>query len=146
MSMAEHSINLRQNDKNRHLTIKDTIICDSLTDIFTNRHVNQTAQFLCSRYNVSRKDQDMYAVQSHVKAVESLRLNIYNMEYASQNHYFNATATYRDELPREISLDDLANLNPVLAPVKWNIIECFFFLKICFLARNCDSRKFVWYQ
>lgn len=41
MSMAEHSVHLR-NKKLGNVVLKDSILCDGLTDAFTHLHMGET--------------------------------------------------------------------------------------------------------
>ncbi len=49
-------------------TIVDGIVFDGLTDIFNKYHMGITAENLADKYNITRKEMDEFAVQSHNKA------------------------------------------------------------------------------
>ena len=46
----------------------DSLICDALSDVFNNIHMGVTAENLAEKYNITRQQQDEYAVASQNKA------------------------------------------------------------------------------
>lgn len=51
----------------------DSMIYDGLTDIFNNYHMGITAENLAEKYNISRKEQDEFAVSSQNKAEKAIK-------------------------------------------------------------------------
>jgi acetyl-CoA C-acetyltransferase len=68
MSMAPHAQHLRPGAKMGPVTLIDTMIHDGLTDAFNNYHMGITAENLAERYQITRADQDNFAVASQNKA------------------------------------------------------------------------------
>lgn len=68
MSRAHHSQFLRGGAKVGNVNFIDTMIYDGLTDVFHNYHMGITAENLAERYQISREDQDRFAVSSQNKA------------------------------------------------------------------------------
>ncbi|MDQ2878864.1 MAG: acetyl-CoA C-acetyltransferase [Pseudomonadota bacterium] len=64
MSMAMHAQNLRGGTKMGSLTLVDTMITDGLTDAFNAYHMGLTAENLAEQYQVTRGEQDAFAVRS----------------------------------------------------------------------------------
>jgi len=56
-----------------HSTIVDSMIHDGLWDAYENFHMGNTGEIVAERYHVSRDRQDEYALNSHRKAVASIR-------------------------------------------------------------------------
>src|SRR5437763_6509583 len=56
-----------------HSTIVDSMIHDGLWDAYENFHMGNTGEIVAERYRVSRDRQDEYALNSHRKAVASIR-------------------------------------------------------------------------
>ncbi|CAN5149811.1 acetyl-CoA C-acetyltransferase [soil metagenome] len=52
--------------------IQDHMVYDGLWDVFNDYHMGMTAENIAERYNVSREDQDAYALRSHQRAQRSM--------------------------------------------------------------------------
>jgi len=68
MSMAPHAQHLRPGAKMGPVTLVDTMIHDGLTDAFNNYHMGITAENLAEKYQITRAEQDAFAVASQNKA------------------------------------------------------------------------------
>lgn len=68
MSQAPHAQNLRGGQKMGDLSFIDTMIKDGLWDAFHGYHMGQTAENIASRWQITREDQDKFAVASQNKA------------------------------------------------------------------------------
>jgi acetyl-CoA C-acetyltransferase len=68
MSLSNHAQNLRGGTKMGDLSLVDTMIKDGLTDVFNGYHMGITAENLAEQYQVTRADQDAFAVASQNKA------------------------------------------------------------------------------
>jgi acetyl-CoA C-acetyltransferase len=67
MSQAPHCMHLRNGHKMNDVTMVDTMIKDGLTDAFNSVHMGITAENVAKVYNVSREDQDKFALSSQQK-------------------------------------------------------------------------------
>ncbi len=68
MSLSPHATFLRTGTKMGDVVQVDTMIKDGLWDAFNNYHMGQTAENLAQKYQVSREEQDAFAVASQNKA------------------------------------------------------------------------------
>ena len=68
MSAAPHTSMLRTPTKMGPATLADTMITDGLWDAFNDYHMGQTAENLANKYEISRDEQDAFAVASQNKA------------------------------------------------------------------------------
>ncbi|TZG29180.1 acetyl-CoA C-acetyltransferase [Sphingomonas montanisoli] len=68
MSMAPHAQYLRGGVKMGPVSFIDTMTHDGLTDAFNNYHMGVTAENLAEKYQVTREEQDAFAVGSQNKA------------------------------------------------------------------------------
>jgi acetyl-CoA C-acetyltransferase len=68
MSQAPHAANLRNGQKMGDLSLVDTMIKDGLWDAFHGYHMGQTAENIAARWQITREDQDRFAVASQNKA------------------------------------------------------------------------------
>ena len=68
MSQAPHAQQLRAGQKMGDLALIDTMIWDGLWDAFNGYHMGQTAENIAEQFQISRGDQDVFAVASQNKA------------------------------------------------------------------------------
>jgi acetyl-CoA C-acetyltransferase len=68
MSLAPHAAHLRNGQKMGSLEFVDTMIKDGLTDAFHNIHMGITAENVAREFQITREDQDRFAVASQNKA------------------------------------------------------------------------------
>ncbi len=64
MSLSPHAQSLRPGAKMGDVSLVDTMIKDGLTDVFNGYHMGITAENLAEQYQVTRGDQDAFAVRS----------------------------------------------------------------------------------
>lgn len=68
MSMAQHAAHLRSGTKMGDLKFIDTMIKDGLWDAFHGYHMGTTAENVATKWQISREEQDTFAVGSQNKA------------------------------------------------------------------------------
>jgi acetyl-CoA C-acetyltransferase len=68
MSLAMHAAYLRAGQKMGDMQLIDTMIRDGLWDAFNNYHMGQTAENVAEKWQISRDQQDEFAVASQNKA------------------------------------------------------------------------------
>src|ERR1700752_2897323 len=68
MSQSPHAQNLRNGQKMGDLAFVDTMIKDGLWDAFHGYHMGQTAENIAARWQITREDQDRFAVASQNRA------------------------------------------------------------------------------
>ena len=116
MSLAPHAIHLRDGKKLGDTELVDTMIKDGLWDAFNNYHMGVTAENVAEKFQITRNEQDKFAIKSQKKALTAQKENrfkeeIVNLKIKStkSNLYFN-----KDEHPREgVNLETLSRLKPV---------------------------------
>ncbi|MFW6119950.1 MAG: acetyl-CoA C-acetyltransferase [Petrotogales bacterium] len=97
--------------------VVDHMVYDGLTDIFNNYHMGITAENLARKYNISREEQDEFALESQKrakKAIEEERFKDEISEVVIKTRK-GETVFNTDEHPRDTSLDKLARLRPAFA-------------------------------
>ena len=67
MSLAPHSIFYRDSKKILEEHLIDTMINDGLIDAFNNYHMGVTAENVAKKFNISRVEQDDFALNSQKK-------------------------------------------------------------------------------
>ena len=58
----------------------DSMIADGLWDAYNDYHMGNTGEVVAERWNVTREQQDQWALQSHQRAVESIRSGKFKRE------------------------------------------------------------------
>jgi acetyl-CoA C-acetyltransferase len=116
MSLAPHAIHLRDGKKLGDTEMTDTMIKDGLWDAFHGYHMGVTAENVATKFQVTRDQQDKFALNSQEKALNAQKGNkfkdeIINFKIKSKK----AEVDFKiDEHPREgINLDALKRLKPV---------------------------------
>lgn len=117
MSRAPHIVNnLRNGIKMGDCKAIDSMVYDGLWDIFNNYHMGITAENLAEKYNISRKEQDEYALASQLKAVAAIKAGKFKSEITPVSipqRKGNPIIFDTDEQPREdSSIEKLSMLKP----------------------------------
>ena len=116
MSLSPHAIHLRDGKKLGDTQLTDTMIKDGLWDAFHGYHMGVTAENVATKFQVTREDQDKFALGSQQKALKAQKENrfqdeIVNYKIKSKKNEIDFMI---DEHPREsITLDALTRLKPV---------------------------------
>ncbi len=116
MSLSPHAVHLREGQKLGDIEMIDTMIRDGLWDAFHGYHMGVTAENVATKFQVTRKEQDEFALNSQEKALKAQKENkfkeeILNFKIKSKKAEINFN---KDEHPREgINLDALVRLKPV---------------------------------
>jgi acetyl-CoA C-acetyltransferase len=82
MSQAPHAQQLRTGQKMGDLALVDTMIKDGLWDAFHGYHMGQTAENIAARWQITRGDQDAFAVASQNKAEAAQKSGRFKNEIA----------------------------------------------------------------
>ena len=80
MSMAPHYLNGRNGQKLGDIKLKDGLVLDGLTDVYSQQHMGVFADLCATKYDISREDQDAYAVKSYLRSAEAWKNNIFENE------------------------------------------------------------------
>ena len=112
MSIAPHSIFYRDEKKISEDKLLDTMINDGLIDAFNNYHMGVTAENVAKKFDISRQDQDEFALSSQKKTEEATVKNKFDDELIKINQDGNILD--KDEHPRiGLELADLKKLKSV---------------------------------
>ncbi len=71
MSQIPHYIHMRDGYALGNTQLKDGILVDGLTDVFSGEHMGMTAEALAEQYGFTREEQDKYAAESQRRAAEA---------------------------------------------------------------------------
>ena len=112
MSIAPHSIFYRDKKKISEDKLLDTMVNDGLMDAFNNYHMGVTAENVAKKFNISRKEQDEFALNSQKKTELAITNDKFNDEMIKINH--NGSILDLDEHPRiGLKMSDLEKLKTV---------------------------------
>ena len=116
MSRSPHAIFYREDNKLSEDRLIDTMTNDGLIDSFNNYHMGVTAENVAKKYNISRDEQDLFAISSQEKTQKAINENKFQEEIIKlqikkeqKNLLFE-----QDEHPRKnLVIDDLKKLKTV---------------------------------
>jgi acetyl-CoA C-acetyltransferase len=115
MSQAPHAQQLRNGQKMGDLSFVDTMIKDGLWDAFHGYHMGQTAENIASRWQITRGDQDAFAVASQNKAEAAQKAGKFDAEIApvTVKGRKGDTIVDKDEFIRHgVTIDAISGLRP----------------------------------
>ena len=115
MTNAPHAIHFRNGKKLKETDLIDTMIKDGLWDAFNGYHMGVTAENVANKWNITRKDQDDFALNSQTNAEKAQKEGKFKDEIiplsvksGDQNIKFE-----KDEHPRNgMTIEKLARLQP----------------------------------
>ena len=118
MSQAHHSAHLRNGTKMGDMKFLDTMLRDGLMDAFHGYHMGNTAENVATKWQISRDEQDQFAVASQNKAEAAQKAGRFAAEITSVTIQSKKgdTIVDQDEYIRlGTTLDSLAKLKPAFS-------------------------------
>jgi acetyl-CoA C-acetyltransferase len=115
MSQAPHCAHLRNGTKMGPLELIDTMIKDGLWDAFNGYHMGNTAENVAKQWQITRQQQDEFAVASQQKAEAAQKAGKFKSEIASVKiaSRKGEIVVDQDEYPRHgTTLDSITKLRP----------------------------------
>lgn len=115
MSQAPHlSKGSRFGKKLGGMSLEDSLLTDGLTDAFSGEHMGITAENIAEKYQLTRQEQDIFALKSQEKALRAIEEDRFADEIVPLTVKVGREKVSfdRDEYPRQTSLEKLASLRP----------------------------------
>ncbi|KAK7791714.1 hypothetical protein R5R35_000288 [Gryllus longicercus] len=115
MSQAPHTMYLRGGVRMGNGNLVDSMISDGLTDAFHSIHMGETAENVAKTYNISREEQDKYALESQQRAENAQNAKCFDAEIVAVTviNKKGSTEVKSDEHPRHGStIEALQKLKP----------------------------------
>ncbi|MEP9377103.1 acetyl-CoA C-acetyltransferase [Aquabacter sp. CN5-332] len=115
MSMSTHAAHLRNGTRMGSLDLTDTMIKDGLWDAFNGYHMGNTAENVATKYQITRADQDQFAVGSQNKAEAAQKAGKFKEEIVpvTISTRKGDVVVDTDEYPRHgATIDAMAKLKP----------------------------------
>ena len=116
MSKAPHAIFYREEQKLSEEQLVDTMIHDGLIDAFNNYHMGVTAENVAEKYKITRREQDLFSLDSQQKTEKTIKENRFKDELITFEIKKNdKIETFKkDEYPREnLNIEKLESLKTV---------------------------------
>ena len=118
MSMVPHYYNARKAKKLGDINLTDGMVKDGLTDVYNKVHMGKCADECAKEYQISREDQDQFAIQSYQKASKATAKGLFENEIVtvavSQRKTDDVIIT-EDEEFKNVRIDKIPNLKPVFS-------------------------------
>ena len=115
MSLSPHVAFMRPGQKMGDMTYTDSMVKDGLWDAFNNYHMGQTAENVAEKWQISRNDQDEFAVSSQNKAEEAQKSGKFSEEIIpyTVNTRKGDISVDKDEYIRHgVTMDAMSKLKP----------------------------------
>jgi len=107
MTNAPHTINFRKGKKLDESSLLDTMIKDGLWDAFNGYHMGMTAENVAKKWQITRKDQDNFALSSQIKTEKAQKEKNFKNEIVPIKKF------QIDEHPRNgMTIEKLEKLKP----------------------------------
>lgn len=117
MSMVPHYLpNSRMGYKLGDVKLKDGLVLDGLTDVYNQYHMGNAAELCAKECNISRKDQDDFAIESYKRSAKAWSEGKFNNEIVSvevPQKKGNPLIVSEDEEYKNVILDKIPSLKPV---------------------------------
>ena len=113
MTNAPHYLYYRNEKNLSEEKLKDTMLIDGLIDAYNNYHMGVTAENVAEKYQITRKDQDNFSLNSQKKAIEAIKENKFKEEIIPVK-LNNQKIFDKDEFPRlDSNIEKLSTLKTV---------------------------------
>jgi acetyl-CoA C-acetyltransferase len=118
MSLSQHGAHLRAGTKMGDLKFVDTMIRDGLMDAFNGYHMGQTAENVAAKWQLSRHEQDQFALASQNKAEAAQKAGRFKEEIVPvtiSSRKGDVVVDVDEYIRPGTTLDALAKLKPAFA-------------------------------
>lgn len=115
MSMIPHYVQMRTGTKFGPSTLIDGLQKDGLIDAYDNNAMGVSADLCATKYEISREEQDAFAVQSYQRSAEAWEVGKFNNEIVPvevPQRRGDAIVVDKDEEFTNVRLDKIASLRP----------------------------------
>lgn len=98
-----------------HGELLDMMIHDGLWDVYKNIHMGMAGELCASTYNLTREEQDSYAIMSYERALDAIKNGYFKDEIAPVEVASKAGSLFvdTDEEPGKVNFDKIRSLKPV---------------------------------
>jgi acetyl-CoA C-acetyltransferase len=118
MSLSTHAAHLRAGTKMGDVKFIDTMIMDGLTDAFNNYHMGITAENVAKKWQITREEQDAFAVASQNKAEAAQKAGRFKDEivpYTISTRKGDVTVDTDEYIKHGVTLEGVSKLKPAFS-------------------------------
>ncbi|HVC61241.1 MAG TPA: acetyl-CoA C-acetyltransferase [Acetobacteraceae bacterium] len=118
MSLSQHAAHLRNGQKMGGLEFVDTMLKDGLWDAFHGYHMGTTAENVASKYQITREQQDQFAVGSQQKASAAQKSGRFKDEIVPvtiQGRRGDTVVSDDEYIRHDANLETMARLRPAFS-------------------------------
>jgi acetyl-CoA C-acetyltransferase len=115
MSLSPHAAHLRSGTKMGEVKFIDTMIVDGLTDAFNNYHMGITAENVAKKWQITREEQDAFAVSSQNKAEAAQKAGKFKEEiipYTVSTRKGDVIVDSDEYIKHGVTLESVSKLRP----------------------------------
>jgi len=102
---------VREGIKFGHQNLYDSMLYDGLIDVYSNLHMGNCSEQVAKEKNISREEQDNFAIESYKRALNAQEKGLFNDEILPiqvKDKLIN-----EDEEPKKVKFDKIPSLKPV---------------------------------
>jgi len=124
MSQSMHAAHMREGTKMGDVKFLDTMVKDGLWDAFNNYHMGVTAENVAKQWQITREEQDKFAVASQNKAEAAKKAGKFKEEIApvTIKTRKGETVVDQDEYIKDgVTLEGIAKLRPAFDPKEGSV-------------------------
>ncbi|MDQ8698790.1 acetyl-CoA C-acetyltransferase [Hyphomicrobium sp. LHD-15] len=124
MSQAKHAAHMRDGTKMGDVKFVDTMIKDGLWDAFNNYHMGTTAENVAKQWQITRAEQDAFAVASQNKAEAARKAGKFKDEIAPvtiKGKKGDVVVDTDEYIKDGVTIDGIAKLRPAFDPKEGSV-------------------------
>jgi acetyl-CoA C-acetyltransferase len=116
MSSVPHYMNARNGQKLGPVKMQDGMVLDGLTDVYNQYHMGNAAELCARECNISREDQDAFAIESYERSAAAWKAGKFNDEVVPveiPQRRGEPIVMSEDEEYKNVKMEKIPNLRPV---------------------------------
>jgi len=116
MSAVPHYLNGRSGQKLGDIKMKDGLVLDGLTDVYNDYHMGNAAELCATECNISREEQDEFAIESYKRSTAAWETGKFNDEIVPveiPQRRGDAIVMSEDEEYKNVKMEKIPTLRPV---------------------------------
>ncbi|MBT6174049.1 MAG: acetyl-CoA C-acyltransferase [Flavobacteriales bacterium] len=115
MSQVPHYLDARKGSKFGDINMRDGMLADGLTDVYNNTHMGNCAELCAKENNITREDQDSFAVTSYKRSAHAWENGAYQSEVVPveiPQRKGDPVVFSEDEEYKNVKMDKISTLRP----------------------------------
>lgn len=103
--------NIRDGIKFGHQTLLDSMLFDGLIDVYSNLHMGNCSEQVAKEKNITREEQDAFAIESYKRALNAQRNGLFKNEILPIQ--IKDSLVEDDEEPKKVKFEKISSLKPI---------------------------------